>query len=252
MLKLLSMDFSLIIPSFLAGLASFLMPCTYPMIPAFVAFIAGGHRVDELEKSGRKKNLLTLINALTFILGFSLVFIFFGAIAGLIGNHLGQFRVILSRVGGIVIIIFGLLLMDVIKIKKLQKSFKIALPKILKPGTPKSSFIVGASIGLGWSPCIGPILGSILLLASTSASVFEGVILLTFFSIGLGIPFFLTAVFGVAILTKLDGKKNYFKYVNIIGGILLVLLGLMQLTDKLSLLIGKLYQIDTNRLLDYL
>jgi cytochrome c-type biogenesis protein len=246
------MDISLIIPAFIAGLASFFMPCTFPLVPSFIAFITGGYKSEERNGSIRDEKLHTLVNALTFILGFSTVFVFFGIIAGLIGNHLGQFRVILSRVGGIVIIIFGILLMDVIKIQSLQKSFKISPPKILKPGTPGSSFIVGASIGLGWSPCIGPILGSILLLASTSTTVFQGAILLTFFSIGLGLPFFITAIFGVSILEKLNSKKKLLKYMNIVGGILLILLGIMQLTDRLSLLVGKLYQINTFGLLDYL
>ncbi|HRP36437.1 MAG TPA: cytochrome c biogenesis CcdA family protein [Candidatus Dojkabacteria bacterium] len=237
------MDYSLIIPAFIAGLASFFMPCTFPLVPSFLAFVSG---------SGKAEKLNTLKNAFFFILGFSLVFVFFGIIAGLIGNHLGQYRVMLSRVGGVVIIIFGLLLMDVIKINSLKKSFKIKLPKLLKPGTPRSSFLVGSSIGLGWSPCIGPILGSILLLASTSSTVWQGAILLLSFSLGLGLPFFLTALFGVTILNKIYNRKNILKYINLIGGILLVLLGLMQLTDKLSFFMGKFYQIDSSFLLDYL
>ncbi len=246
------MDFSLIIPSFIAGLASFIMPCTFPLVPSFIAFVSGGKKLGEDSLSSRDQKVRTLINSLTFILGFSLVFIFFGIIAGLIGNHLGQYRIVLGKVGGIIIIVFGLLLMDVIKIKSLQQSFKISLPKVLMPGTPGSSFLVGSSIGLGWSPCIGPILGSVLLLASTSSTVWQGAILLIFFSIGLGIPFFLTALFGVSILGKFNRRKNLLKYVNIIGGILLVLLGLMQLTDKLSLFIGKLYQINSSSLLEFL
>lgn len=246
------MDFSLIIPSFIAGLASFIMPCTFPLVPSFIAFVSGGKKLGEDSLSSRDQKVRTLINSLTFILGFSLVFIFFGIIAGLIGNHLGQYRIVLGKVGGIIIIVFGLLLMDVIKIKSLQKSFKIKLPKLLKPGTPGSSFLVGSSIGLGWSPCIGPILGSILLLASTSSTVWQGAILLFSFSVGLGLPFFLTALFGVTILNKIYNRKNILKYINLIGGILLVLLGLMQLTDKLSAFMGKFYQTDSSFLLDYL
>lgn len=246
------MDFSLIIPSFIAGLASFFMPCTFPLIPSFVAFITGGHKIDTEKSSSRNIRLHTLINAITFILGFGVIFIFFGIIAGLIGNHLGQFRVILSRIGGVVIIIFGLLLMDVLKIQTLQKSFKILPPKILKPGSPVSSFLVGSSIGLGWSPCIGPILGSILLLASTSTTVIQGAVLLICFSIGLGLPFFLTALIGVSIIGKFFNNKKFMHYINIIGGVLLILLGLIQLTDKLSFFVGKLYQFGSFGLLDYL
>jgi cytochrome c-type biogenesis protein len=246
------MDFSLIISSFIAGLASFFMPCTFPLIPSFVAFITGGHKIDNEKSTSTNIRIHTLINALTFILGFSLVFVFFGIIAGLIGNHLGQFRIILSRIGGVVNIIIGFLLMNVMKIPTLQKSFKISPPKILKPGSPVSSFLVGSSIGFGWSPCIGPILGSILLLASTSTTVFQGAVLLIFYSIGLGLPFFLSALIGVSILGKYFKNKKILKYINIIGGALLILLGLMQLTDRLSFFVGKLYQFGSFGLLDYL
>ena len=246
------MDLNLIVSSFIAGTASFFMPCTFPLIPSFIAFITGRNESRDNSISNKTLKARTLVNAISFILGFSVVFIFFGIIAGLIGNHLGQFRIVFTRVGGVIIIIFGLLLMEVIKIQSLQRSFKISPPKILKPGTVGSSFIVGFSIGLGWSPCIGPVLGSILLLASTSATVVQGAVLLIIFSIGLGLPFFITALLGVSILEKLNKKKILMKYINLVGGILLIALGLMQLTDKLSPFIGKLYQFDLLGLLDYL
>lgn len=237
------------IPAFIAGLASFFMPCTFPLVPSYLAFVSGQFSQTEGEKLSRTR---TSRNALFFILGFSVIFIFFGIIAGLIGNHLGQFRIILSKLAGLVIILFGLFMLDVLKFGKLRKNFNFPMPASIKPGNPISSLMLGSSMALGWSPCIGPILGSILLLASTSETVAGGFIMLVIFSIGLGLPFFLLAFLGISLFEKLLTKRKYIKYMNIIGGIMLIILGILQLTDRLGFIMGWLYKVNPQVLNNFL
>ncbi|MBU0732478.1 cytochrome c biogenesis protein CcdA [Patescibacteria group bacterium] len=223
------MDYSLVIPAFIAGLLTFLAPCTLPLVPAYIGFIAGP-----------KKKIIS--NAIAFIIGFSVVFILFGTLAGLLGQALTPYRIWLSRIGGIFVIIFGLFMIGMLKVPFLAKNKRLKMPKALKVGSPVSSFLVGAAFAFGWTPCVGPILASILLLATSSATAWQGAFLLAVFSLGLAVPFLLVAIaFGSAVIyiKKLD---KVMKYISVIGGIFLIILGLLLLTNNFNLLISYGFQ----------
>lgn len=255
MIETLSIGF--ILASFIAGILTFLAPCTLPLVPAYLGFISGVSTEDledpEKAKGARRKIFL---NGFFFIMGFSLVFILFGTLAGVIGQGLVPYRIWLTRIGGILVILFGLFMLGVFNLSFLQVDKRIKMPKWLKVGKPTTSITIGAAFAFGWTPCVGPILGSILLLSSTSGSALQGAIMLSVFSFGLAIPFLLVAL-GYSHATKyINQISKYLKWVSIVGGVFLVLLGILLLTNNFSLLIQYGYQIfsfiNYEGLLDYL
>ena len=212
--------------AFGAGLISFLSPCVLPLIPGYVSFISGNTLNEILEK--KKINLLPLI---VFSLGFSFVFIIFGATASFLGQILLQNSQILRSIAGVIIIIFSLQLIGVLNIKFLNVEKKFY--------TKKSNniffvFIVGMAFGFGWTPCIGPILGSILALASTEETIYKAILLLSFYSLGLAIPFVLS---GYLMQKFLLFSKNFKRNINLVtkgGGIILLITGVLILTNQLQ------------------
>ena len=214
--------------AFGAGLISFLSPCVLPLIPGYISFISGAS-LNELLKN-KKINLFPLI---LFTLGFSFVFIMFGAAASYLGQVLLQNSQTLRIIAGLVIIIFSLQLIGIINISFLNFEKKIYTEK---NNNVWFSFIVGMAFGFGWTPCIGPILGSILALASTEETMFKAVILLSFYSLGLAIPFILS---GYLMQRFLIFSKNFKKNINLvskIGGIILLITGVLILTNHLQVL----------------
>jgi cytochrome c-type biogenesis protein len=211
-----------------AGLISFLSPCVLPLIPGYVSFITGSTLNEILEK--KKIDLLPLI---VFSLGFSFVFIIFGATASFLGQILLQNSQILRTIAGVIIIIFSLQLIGVLNIKFLNVEKKFY--------TKKSNniffvFIVGMAFGFGWTPCIGPILGSILALASTEETIYKAILLLSFYSLGLAIPFVLS---GYLMQKFLLFSKNFKRNINLVtkgGGIILLITGVLILTNQLQVL----------------
>lgn len=248
---------ALFVPAFIAGILTFLAPCTLPLVPAYLGFISGTSLEDlkDPAKAGGAKRKIFL-NGLFFILGFSLIFIAFGVLAGFAGLALAPHRIWLTRIGGVFVIIFGLFMLNVLKIPFLSREIQFKTPTIFERGKPTNSLILGAAFGTGWTPCVGPILGSILLLASTSSTALQGGILLAIFSAGLAIPFLLIAA-GIGSASNYITKISaYLKWVSIIGGIFLILLGILLITDRMTLLISYGYRlfrfIEYDRLLDYL
>jgi cytochrome c-type biogenesis protein len=217
----------LIPAAFLAGVLMFLAPCTLPLVPAYLAFIAGGG-------NDRKK---ILANAVAYVLGFSVIFIFLGLFAGYIGALLGPWQHIIVRVAGAIIILFGVTMLGVLRIPFLNTEKHIRLPKFLTLGHPQSSFLIGVLFALGWSPCIGPILGTILLFASTSATALQGAILLAVFSFGLGLPFLLTALLVTQAGDSFAKFARFAKILSFVGGLVLIFLGYLMLTNQMGLLI---------------
>ena len=214
--------------AFGAGLISFLSPCVLPLIPGYISFISGAS-LDELLKN-KKINLIPLI---LFTLGFSTVFIIFGAAASYLGQVLLQNSEILRIIAGLIIIIFSLQLIGIINISFLNFEKKIYTKK---NNNIWFSFIVGMAFGVGWTPCIGPILGSILALASTEETIFKAVVLLSFYSLGLAIPFILS---GYLMQRFLMFSKNFKQNINLvskIGGIILLITGVLILTNQLQIL----------------
>ena len=214
--------------AFGAGLISFLSPCVLPLIPGYVSFITGSTLNEILEK--KKIDLLPLI---VFSLGFSFVFIVFGATASFLGQILLQNSQILRTIAGVIIIIFSLQLIGVLNIKFLNVEKKFY--------TKKSNniffvFIIGMAFGFGWTPCIGPILGSILALASTEETIYKAILLLSFYSLGLAIPFVLS---GYLMQKFLLFSKNFKRNINLVtkgGGIILLITGILILTNQLQVL----------------
>ena len=214
--------------AFGAGLISFLSPCVLPLIPGYISFITG-NSLNELLES-KKINIRPLI---LFTLGFSFVFIIFGATASYLGQVLLQNSETLRIIAGLIIIIFSLQLIGIININFLNFEKKIYTQK---NNNIWFSFIIGMAFGFGWTPCIGPILGSILALASTEETIFKAIILLSFYSLGLAIPFILS---GYLMQRFLMFSKNFKKNINIVsksGGIILLITGILILTNQLQIL----------------
>ena len=214
--------------AFGAGLISFLSPCVLPLIPGYISFISGASLNELLAK--KKINIVPLI---LFTLGFSFVFIIFGAAASYLGQVLLQNSETLRIIAGLIIIIFSLQLIGIVNINFLNFEKKIYTQK---NNNIWFSFIIGMAFGFGWTPCIGPILGSILALASTEETVFKAIILLSFYSLGLAIPFILS---GYLMQRFLMFSKNFKKNINLvskIGGIILLITGILILTDQLQVL----------------
>jgi len=214
--------------AFSAGLISFLSPCVLPLIPGYISFVSG-QSLNELLES-KKINLLPLI---LFSLGFSFVFIIFGATASVLGKFLLQNSQQLRIVAGIIIIIFSLQLLGIFNINFINLEKKIYTKK---SSNIWFSFIVGMAFGFGWTPCIGPILGSILALASTEDTILRAIILLSFYSLGLAIPFVLSGYLIQRFLVFSRNFKKNIQLVSKIGGITLLITGVLILTNKLQIL----------------
>jgi len=251
------MNFSLIIPAFIAGLLTFLAPCTLPLVPAYLGFISGVSLKDlEDPRASKQARRKIFFNGLLFIIGFSFVFIVLGTLAGLGGRALIQYRFALSRIGGIAVIIFGLFMMKVVKIPVLNQEKQFRAFAKLGRGTQINSFLFGATFAFGWTPCVGPILGSVLTLASASATVAEGAILLSVFSLGLAVPFLMIAL-GISQASSYVKKiSKYLPAISFVGGAFLVFLGILLLTNTMGIWISFFYRvfgfINYDRLLDYL
>jgi len=222
----------MLIKSFLAfgaGFISFLSPCVLPLIPGYISYISGESLGDIVEK--QKKVILKTV---LFSLGFSLVFISFGATASLIGNILLENSNTLRIIAGIIIIIFSLQLIGVLNLNFLNQEKRFQTKNY--SNNLFFPVLVGAAFGFGWTPCIGPVLGSILTLAAVESSIGRGILLLSFYSLGLAIPFILS---GYAISKFLAFSKNFrknIKIVSITGGVILLITGILILTNKLQAL----------------
>jgi cytochrome c-type biogenesis protein len=215
--------------AFLAGLLSFLSPCVLPLIPSYVGFLTG-LSAEELEV----RRGTALLHALAFVVGFSAIFIALGASASVLGGLLLGWQVWLGRVGGVVVILFGLYLLRVIQPTWLTRERRLQLAN--KPLGYVGSAFVGVTFGAAWTPCIGPILGAILTLAAAQASVGHGVWLLTVYALGLAVPFLLAAVALDRFLAWFQRFRPYLAWVERIAGVLLILLGVLLVTDRFTLL----------------
>jgi cytochrome c-type biogenesis protein len=216
----------------IAGLLSFFSPCILPLIPAYFVFISG-FTVDELtgcENGIRKKVILSTI---AYVLGFSSVFILMGASASYLGSFIQIYSTPIRIIGGILIMFLGLHLTGWLRFNALEFEKRVHLDK--KPIHFLGTFIVGMAFGAGWSPCIGPLLGSILILAGSKETIGEGVILLGVYSFGLAVPFMVLSVFIDVMLVFLKKATRALQYFNRISGILLILLGLTLVLNKMVL-----------------
>lgn len=221
--------------AFAAGVLSFLSPCVLPLVPSYMAFLTG-LSLDELlvEESRGRLRRRVLGHALLFILGFSVLFIALGASASLLGRFLAAHRETIRIAGGILVILFGLFISGLFSFGFLQREKKFHLHH--KPIGYLGSFLVGVTFAAGWTPCVGPILSSILLYASTAEDMRAGVLLLLFYSLGLGVPFFACSLALNNFLNAFRKTRRYIGAFAKIGGALLILVGILILTDSFTLL----------------
>ena len=214
--------------AFGAGLISFLSPCVLPLIPGYISFISGASLNELLEKKR-----ISLIPLILFTLGFSFVFIMFGAAASYLGQVLLKNSEILRIIAGSVIIIFSLQLIGILNISFLNFEKKIYTKK---NNNTWFSFVIGMAFGFGWTPCIGPILGSILALASTEETILKATILLSCYSLGLAIPFILSGYLMQRFLMFSKSFKKNINFVSKSGGVMLLITGVLILTNQLQIL----------------
>ena len=219
---------SLIIGAFLGGLVSFLAPCVLPIIPGFLAYLAGGSTTD----TGSKRKEI-FINSIFFVLGFGIVIALLGVLLNtLLENIAYDVQTWLSRIGGVMIIFFGLYLAGLIKIPFLEKEYKFGVKTKFK-SRYATSFLFGLAFAAGWTPCVGPALGVILGLAATQPG--SAFILLLTYALGLGIPFLIVRAFTAEATEFINRHAVGLKYLNIILGVILLALGVLIFTQKLSL-----------------
>jgi len=224
------------ITAFLGGILSFLSPCVLPLIPSYVSFITG-ISFDDF-KTGDKARIrkITLINSFAFVLGFSTVFVLLGVSSSYIGRLFAVYYDHIRIIGGIIIIVFGLYVMGVLKLNFLASDKRVHLQS--KPRGHFGSFIVGLTFGAGWTPCIGPILGSILVIAGTTGSAMQGFKLLLVYSLGLAIPFMATSLAINSFLSHYGSIQKHMRWIMALSGLLLIGFGIILLTDKVHLLLS--------------
>ncbi len=218
--------------AFLAGLLSFLSPCVLPLVPSYLSYVTGMSGVAEM----RSRRHLALLHATLFVVGFSLIFIALGATATAFGRLLNAYQHWLERVGGALIVVFGLYTVGAVKIGLLSREARIQLGD--KPLGYLGSVLAGMAFGAGWTPCIGPILGSILLYTSSQADFGRGLSLLLAYSLGLAIPFLVAAGALEAFLGWFQRFRKYIGWVERIAGALLVVVGVMMMFGLFTLLSG--------------
>jgi cytochrome c-type biogenesis protein len=224
-----SQDISLLI-AFSAGFLSFISPCVLPLIPSYLTYITGVSFKELTDAETRAKlRWTTISHSLLFIIGFSTVFILMGASASYLGQLLVRYQYWIMKGGGVLIIILGIQFTGVINIPFLQMERRFEMRK--KPLGYLGSFFVGIIFAAGWTPCIGPILSTILVYAGTSRNFTTGIILLTAYSMGLGIPFFLSSLAFNYFLSAFGRMKKYMRAVTIVSGFFLIGIGILLLTD---------------------
>jgi len=213
-----------LIVAFFAGLISFLSPCVLPIVPPYLAYMSGV-ALSDINNKGRPKVFIT---ALFFVLGLSTVFIFLGFSASAIGAVFFEYQSLLNTIAGLIIMLFGLHFLGILRLQFLSREARFEVRNY--EGTTFGSYVLGLTFAFGWTPCIGPQLGAILSLAASNGSVLKGTVLLSFYAIGLGVPFLIFAFF----INRLDGLlkviKKYLEFIERIMGLLLWTVGLLLLT----------------------
>lgn len=238
--------------AFSAGFFSFVSPCVLPLIPSYVSYITG-ISFEDLVEGGEDKNFtrVTLYNSLAFVFGFTLIFVALGASSSFIGSILRDYQELIMRVGGLLVIFFGLFILGIIKIDFIHREKKFHLQE--KPAGYLGSVLVGIVFAAGWTPCIGPMLGSILSLATSEGSVLFGIQLLFVYSIGLGLPFLITSLALNTFLHHLPKVTRHMKVITTISGLVLISVGLLLVTDRFTDLtnliqsLGLGWDIDINK-----
>ena len=216
--------------AFWAGLLSFVSPCVLPLVPSYITYITGASFKDLTDAHAKSKlRWAALFHSLFFIIGFSLIFILLGASATYLGKLFAEYQYWIMKGGGVLIILLGIHFTGIVNIPFLQIEKRFEMRK--KPLGYAGSFLVGVVFAAGWTPCIGPILSAILIYATTSKSLSTGIMLLVYYSIGLGIPFFLSSLAFNSFLSVFDRIRRYMRVINIVSGLFLMGIGILFLTN---------------------
>jgi cytochrome c-type biogenesis protein len=225
------------VAAFIAGLFSFLSPCVLPLVPGYVSLISGAS-VEELQTKDRKLLNTVLLHSVMFILGFTVVFVTLGAVATGLGQLAHEYKKYLTWVAGVIIIIFGLHLTGIFRIKALYADKR--LHSMQGGKSPIGAFLVGFAFAFGWTPCIGPILGGILGMAANSNTVTRGILLLWVYSLGLAVPFLITSLGVDRFLTFYGRFRRHLGTVEVVSGVLLIAIGGLILAGHFAWLSSKL------------
>jgi len=218
--------------AFAAGLISFLSPCVLPLVPGYVSYIAGSSAVGPVPGGIVARRLPAVGLSLCFVLGFSTVFVLLGASATALGQLLLAYREEFNIAGGMLVVLFGLFMLGLARLPWLQREFR-AHPAIAG-GHPVSAYVLGLAFAFGWTPCIGPVLGAVLTVSAASATVAGGVTLLAIYSLGLGVPFVLAALFTDGLVARLKAVGRLGRILQMAAGTLLALMGVAMITGQLS------------------
>lgn len=215
--------------AFAAGILGFLSPCIVPLVPGYISFVSGLSLAD-MDPAARRQHLSRIVGTtVVFVLGFASIFTALGASATVLGSFILTNRQLLSRIGGVLIILLGLSVLGIIKVPGLYRTRRLHLER--RPGGPLGAFPIGMAFGFAWTPCVGPVLAAILTLAATTQNAFSGAGLLLAYSLGLGVPFLMTAVL---ITTAFDGFawiRRHGRIVETVSGVFLVVMGAALMLD---------------------
>ena len=210
--------------SFLEGIITFISPCLLPMLPIYISYFAGG---------GERSTKKTLTGALGFVLGFTIVFVAMGALAGTLGSFLKKYQTVVNMVSGLIVILFGLNFMGILKLNLFRGGAQMEVT----PNGFFSSVLFGMIFSVGWTPCVGAFLGSALMLASQQGHVLEGMLMLLVYSMGLGIPFLVSALLIDKLKSAFNWIKSHYNIVNTVCGALLIFVGVLMATGTLGRLL---------------
>ena len=221
-----------VLAAFLAGMISFLSPCVLPLVPGYLSYVAGVS-VEELRPDAPARARMPAAGlGLCFVLGFSTVFVMLGAGAGFFGGALLAWRYELNIVAGVVVMVFGLFMLGVIRATWLYRDLRFRLPS--GGAKPLVAYVIGLAFAFGWTPCIGPVLGAILTVSAVSADAAGGVVLLTVYSLGLGVPFLLAATFTRGLLNRLGALSRTGVALQRVAGVVMILMGAAMVSGQLS------------------
>jgi cytochrome c-type biogenesis protein len=224
-----------LLAAFAAGVLSFISPCVLPLIPGYISFVSGATLEDMRGAGPASSRRQVIVTSLAFVLGFSIVFVALGASASAVGKFLFQNAPVLEKIAGAVIIVFGLHLMGVFRLRFLEVEKRLQAGR--KPAGPLGAMVVGFAFAFGWTPCIGPILGGILLVAGSKETVAEGVLLLAVYSLGLGVPFLLTSLAIDRFFLVSKAIRRHYRSIELVSGGLLVAVGVLIFTDQLTVIV---------------
>ena len=217
---------------FMAGVISFLSPCVLPLVPGYVSYIAGQSMADSTTSRALIVRVQALALSACFVLGFATIFVILGASATTLGQTLISYRYQLNLIGGAIVIGFGLFATGLLRPSWLQRDFRFDI--VLPGGRPVAAYLLGMAFAFGWTPCIGPMLGAILTVSAASATVSNGVTLLAVYSLGLGVPFLLVAVFTGGLLARFKSIGRVGRLLHVFAGAIMVLMGVAMITGQLS------------------